>query len=156
VAVARNAEVTARRGTKRYTFKVEEPGGAQSRVEFEDASGAEFNVARRDLVAFLYPSKKDLRAVLNLSNGRLLRIQRGGFCFIATAVFGEQGAELATFRAYRDRSLLSSVFGSWLVRSYYGVGPIVARQLAGSPRAARLARIALRWLYRRLIRKGYR
>ncbi len=156
VAVARSVEVTARRGTNRYTFKVEEPDAALSRVEFEDASGAEFNVARRDLVAFLYASKRELRAVLNLSGGRLLRIQRGGVCFVATVVFGEQATELATFRAYRDRSLLSSAFGTWLVHSYYRTGPILARQLAGSPRARRLARIALRWLYLRLSRKGYR
>jgi len=156
VAVARSVEVSARRGTKRYNFKVEEAGAALSRVEFEDASGAEFNVARRDLVAFLYPSKKELRAVLNLSNGRLLRIQRGGVCFVATVVFGEQAAELATFRAYRDRSLLRSAFGSLLVHSYYRVGPIIARRLASAPRSLRLARIVLRWLYLRLSRKGYR
>jgi hypothetical protein len=156
VAEARTVDVSSRRGTKRYTFKVEEPGGALSRVEFEDASGADFNVARRDLVAFLYTSRKDLRAVLNLSNGRLLRIQRSGVCFVATVVLGEHAPELGTFRAYRDENLLRSALGSWLVRRYYRLGPGIARRLSGAPWAVRLARIPLRWLYRVLVRRGYR
>ncbi len=155
VSEARSIEVSSRRGAKRYTFKVEEPGGALSRVEFEDASGAEFNVARRDLVAFLYSSKRDLRAVLNLSNGRLLRIQRSGVCFVATVVFGEYAPELATFRAYRDEVLLPSAVGSLLVRFYYQCGPGIARRLSRAPRAVRLARILLGWLYRAMMRRGY-
>jgi len=156
VAEARSVEVNARRGAKRYSFKVEEPGGGLSKVEFEDASGAEFNVARRDLVAFLYSSKRDLRAVLNLSNGRLLRIQRSGVCFVATAVFGEDSPEVATFRAYRDQALLRSAWGSWLVRAYYRLGPRIAHRLSQKPNAVRLARIVLRWLYQVLMRRGYR
>jgi hypothetical protein len=155
VSEARSMDVSSRRGAKRYTFKVEEPDGAMSRVEFEDASGAEFNVARRDLVAFLYSSKRDLRAVLNLSNGRLLRIQRSGVCFVVTVAFGEDAPELATFRAYRDLALLPSALGSLLVRLYYEYGPGIARWLSRTPPAVRLARILLRWLYRRLMRRGY-
>ncbi len=156
VAEARSVEVRARRGAKRYTFKVEEPAGALSRIEFEDASGAEFNVARRDMLAFLYWSKRELRAVLNLSSGRLLRLQRGGACFVATAVLGESAPELATFRAYRDQALLRSALGTIFVRAYYRVGPILARRLEARPWVRRLARMALRWLYRALARRGYR
>ncbi len=156
VAEARSAEVLSRPGAKRYTYKVEEPGGALRRIEFEDSSGAEFSVARRDLVAFLYPPNRELRGVLNLSNGRLLRLQRGGFCFVATALLGERAPELATFRAYRDRVLLQSVLGLIGVRVYYRVGPMLARRLEARPWARRLASRALRCLYRALARRGYR
>jgi len=156
VAEARSAEVRARRGAKRYTFKVQEPGGALARIEFEDTSGAEFNVARRDLVAFLYAPNRELRGVLNLSNGRLLRLQRGGVCFVATAVLGERAPELATFRAYRDKVLLQSLLGLIGVRVYYRVGPRLARRLEANPWARVLASRALRYIYRALVRRGYR
>ena len=156
VAEVRGLEVRARRGAKRYTFKVAEPDGVLKRVEFEDTSGAEFNVARRDLMAFLYGTNRELRGVLNLSNGRLLRLQRGGLCFVATAVLGESALELATFRVYRDRVLLQSVLGVISVRAYYRVGPRLARRLEANPLARRLASAALRWLYRALARRGYR
>jgi len=156
VAEVRGLEVQARRGARRYTFKVMEPAGALKRVEFEDASGAEFNVARRDLMAFLYSSNRELRGVLNLSNGRLLRLQRGGFCFVAAAVLGERAPELATFRAYRDNVLLQSVLGLIGVRVYYRGGPVLARRLEARPWARRLVLRALRWLYRALARRGYR
>jgi hypothetical protein len=155
VAEARSIEVSSRGGGKRYTFKVEEPGGALARIEFEDASGAEFNVARRDLVAFLYSAKRDLRGVLNLSNGRLLRIQRSGGCFIATAVFGEDAPELIAFRAFRDRALMRSTLGLWMVRLYYWAGPGVARVLSRAPSIRRVAGAALTSVHRALVRRGY-
>jgi hypothetical protein len=155
VAEARDIEVTSRASGRRYVFKVRELEGAQSRVEFDDPSGAEFNVARRDLLAFLYSAKRELRGVLNLSSGRLLRLEHSGPCFLATAVFGEGAPELAAFRGFRDEVLLQSEFGSRLTRIYYRAGPAWARWVARRPSAARWVKSVLGWVYRRLIESGY-
>lgn len=155
VAEARAIDVSPRGGGRRYLFKVQELEGGQSRVEFDDPSGAEFNVARRDLLAFLYSAKRELRGVLNLSSGRLLRLQRGGPCFLATAAFGDGAPELAAFRAFRDEVLLRRGFGIQLVRIYYRAGPGLARCVAQSPGAIRATRKALGWVHRRLVGSGY-
>ncbi len=155
VAEARGIDVSARGGAKRYVFKVQELEGGQTRIEFDDASGAEFNVAKRDLLAFLYSAKQELRGVLNLSSGRLLRLQRGGPCFLATAVFGEGAAELGAFRAFRDEVLMRRAFGIGVVRIYYRKGPALAGWVARRPRAVRAAKALLRWVHRSLVESGY-
>jgi hypothetical protein len=152
----RAVEVTDRsNGHKSYVFRIEELAGGLSRVEFDDASGGELSVARRDLVAFLYTDAKELKGVLDLSSSRLLWIQRGGPCFVATVAFGEHAVELAAFRAYRDRVLRRSVAGNGLVRGYYWAGPALASGLARWPAALALVRCALERVHRRLTRNGY-
>lgn len=48
-------------------------------------------------------------------------------CFIATAAYGsETAAELDKLRAYRDKVLLKSEPGQWLVDTYYQVSPPLA------------------------------
>jgi len=152
----RSVEVADRaNGHKSYLFRIEELAGGLSRVEFDDASGGEFSVARRDLVAFLYSEGKELKGVLDLSSSRLLWIQRGGPCFVATVAFGEQAAELAAFRAFRDRVLRQSAAGSALVRGYYWAGPTLSRGLLRWPFGAALVRGALRRVHRALLKSGY-
>src|SRR6185436_1950834 len=106
------------RGVRHYVFRIEELTGQTSRIEFEDSSGAELSVARRDMIAFLYTWNRELRGVLNLSSSRLLWVTRGGFCFVATVAFGEDAPELLAFRAFRDDVLRRSAAGRALVRAY--------------------------------------
>lgn len=146
------------RGQKRhYSFQVEELSGARARVELEDPSGTPFPIARRDLLALLYGSDAQLAGLLNLTTGQLLWIARAtGPCFLATAVYGEQAPELHAFRAFRDRALLKSVPGRWLVRGYYAVGPQLAREVGRRPRIARGTRRALDAVHGWLVERGYR
>jgi hypothetical protein len=156
LAEARAVEIASRRGgVKRYVFKVQEPSGSLSRIEFEDPSGAEFSVAKRDLLAFLYTPKRALRGALNLSSGRLLRLQREGACFLATFTFGEGASELAAFRAFRDDYLRQRRTGIWLVRFYYWVGPGLVRVVSRRARLALAVRVLLAAAHRTLVRRGY-
>jgi hypothetical protein len=155
-AELRSVEVEDRAGQmKHYRFRLEEVGGGNSRIEFDEASGAELAVAKGDLLAFLYNENRDLKAVLNLSTSRLLWVNRGG-CFVATVAFGEDAPELHAFRAYRDRVLLRSRAGRLFVRAYYGYGPALARELKARPAALSVVRGGLRRLHQSLFRSGYR
>jgi len=65
-------------------------------------------------------------------------------CFIATAAFGSAMApEVATFRAFRDRVLLSIPFGDAVVGWYYRVSPKAAGYIADSPALKCVTRFAL-------------
>ncbi|HEX8822367.1 MAG TPA: hypothetical protein VF794_20745, partial [Archangium sp.] len=102
----RGLEVEVRRSSKRFFFTVDEVrGSGSSRIEFEEASGEEFPVARRDLLVFLYTEARELKAVMNLTNGRLMWISPAGGCFVVTAAFGEGAPELVAFREFRDEVL---------------------------------------------------
>lgn len=114
---------------KRYEFRIEDLGGKISRLEFDEGSGAEFAIASRDLLAFLYAKDQELRGVLNLSSGRLLWVRKAQACFLATAAYGEGAPELAPFRGFRDRWLLQTAAGAALVHGYYRVGPWLAAQV---------------------------
>lgn len=140
---------------KHYRFRLEEVGGGLSRIEFDEASGADLALARGDLLAFLYTEDRDLRAVLNLSTSRLLWIHRSN-CFVATVAFGEGAAELDAFRAYRDRVLLRRRAGRAFVRAYYRAGPALARRISARPWARAAVRAMLRQIHGRLVRSGYR
>jgi hypothetical protein len=131
------------KATRRYLFRVEELSGVSSRVEFDDASGGELSVARRDLVAFLYSPWNELYGVLNLSSGRVLWVAPAGGCFLATAVYGEGAAQLAAFRWLRDGVLVQSAPGRAAVHAYYAVGPAAARWVVARPGVRRAARAVL-------------
>ncbi|MBL8952297.1 MAG: hypothetical protein JNK82_16075 [Myxococcaceae bacterium] len=127
---------------RRYMFRIDELSGQTTRIHFDDASEGELGAARRDLLAFLYAPSNHLRGVLNLSSSRVLWIQQRGFCFVASAVLGDDAPELDTFRAFRDRVLMPWVPAA--VETYYRHGPAAARWLSGRPRARRVLRVLLR------------
>ncbi|MCC6333391.1 MAG: hypothetical protein IT380_05320 [Myxococcales bacterium] len=134
LAEVKSVEVAREKGNRRrYTFRVEEPGGAPTRVEFEHVGGEELVAARRDLLAFLYGPPTILRGVLNLNSSRVLWLPSVRSCFVATAVFGEGAPELVPLRAFRDRVLLQRALGRAAVRWYYREGPGWARLVASRP-----------------------
>lgn len=144
LAEVRSLEVEVRGHNKRhYVFRVEEPGGAPARVEFEDVGHDELMAARRDLIAFLYAPPTILRGVLNLNSSRVLWLPSVGPCFVATAVFGEGAPELLPLRRFRDRVLLPRPFGRAAVRWYYREGPRWARAVERRPWLKRAARVML-------------
>jgi hypothetical protein len=144
-------------GTRtRHMFQVEELTHARMRVEFEDATDAELNVARGDLLAFLYTVQRQLRAAVNLSSGRVLWVTRGAPCFLATAVFGVDAPELVVFRDFRDRALVQSSVGMLLVRAYERHGEHLSRAVRRHPRLRLVVRAGLGYIYRWLWRSGFR
>lgn len=136
----------------RYRFRVREITGGVSRVEFDDSSSAVLAAARGDFLAFLYAPRTTLRGVLDLSSSRVLWVQTGGPCFLATAVYGEDAPELAAFRRFRDAALLPSVAGRLFVRGYYAAGPALARFVGGRPGLRRVTRFTLGRIHRALVR----
>jgi hypothetical protein len=152
---AREGEVSQAGRGKRYKFTLEELAGGRSRVEFEEPSGADFHVAKRDLLAFLYTEQRELRGVLNLSTSRLMWISRGGPCFVATAAFGEDAPELVAFRAFRDEVLMRSRAGAGVVRAYYAIGPGAAGWVGRTERRRRGTRALLGAVHRWLVRRGF-
>lgn len=151
----RAVELTRRSGAVRYLFKVSELGGALSQVEFEETSGAEFGVARRDLLAFLYDQDRELKAVLNLSSSRLLWVHKGGGCFVVTAAYGEGAPQLGAFRAFRDERLMRSFMGRAVVRTYYRVGPKTAKLVRSHPTLRRVVRSGLDVTHAWLVKRGF-
>lgn len=81
------------------------------------------------------------RRVFPFSDGLFIEDFR---CFIATAAFGSPMAqEVATFRAFRDRVLLSLPFGDAVVGWYYRLSPTAAGYIAESPFLKFAARFVL-------------
>jgi hypothetical protein len=117
----------------RYALRIEEVGGAERPVEFEDLSGGHLPVAPRDLVALLYLQDNRLAAVENLSTSRVLWVRLREGCFLATAAYGDGAPQLAAFRTFRDRALLPHAWGRLAVAVYYEVGPLLARPVAKAP-----------------------
>ena len=150
----RSVEVS-RRGNKRtYSFRLTDLGGAQTRVEVEDASSGELQVARNDLLAFLYLPRSALRGVLNLSSSRVLWVTGGGPCFVATVAFGDGAAELDVLRGFRDRVLLPSPAGRRFVEAYYLHGPRLAQGVYRRPWLRAQTRRALGLIVRVLARSS--
>ena len=137
-----------------YALQVEEVGGRDRRVEFDDASGGNLPVAPRDLVALLYNQGQSLAAVENLSSARVLWVRPKDACFLATAAYGIDAPELDTFRAFRDQILLPNASGRVFVRAYYKVGPHLAEPVKRSPLLRAWMRAALEPLRRELERRG--
>ncbi len=135
---------------RHYVLRVDQVGGGDETLEFDDASGGEIAVAPRDLVVLLYAGTGSLAAVENLTTGHVLWILPKGPCFLATAVYGEDATELDDFRAFRDERLLPNALGRLSVRAYYLVGPLVAPAVAARPWARRVLRPGLEWLRPRL------
>lgn len=152
----RGLEVEIRRSSKRYLFTVDEVGPAgTTRIDFEEASGQEFPAARRDLLAFLYTEARELKAVVNLTNQRLMWVSPASSCFVATVAFGDGAPELVAFRAYRDDVLRKSALGRGFIRGYYRWGPGLAAWLARRPVARTGVRWVLRQVHGRLTKRGF-
>jgi|GEM_PF-3590632 len=64
-------------------------------------------------------------------------------CFIATAYGSEIAAELDTLRAFRDKVLLKSKPGNWVVSTYYAVSPPMAEYIAEHKEVRTIVREAL-------------
>ncbi len=152
----RGLQVEVRRSSQRFHFLVDEVGGGgRSRIEFEEASGAEFPAARRDLLVFLYTDARELKVVINLTNSRLMWVSPASSCFVATAAFGEGAPELVAFRAYRDEVLRKSPLGRGFIRGYYRFGPGVAAWVVRRPRVRAGVRAVLSRVHGRLKRSGF-
>lgn len=123
----RSVEIARRANRRTYSFRLSELAGPLTRIEVEDASSGELQVARNDLLAFLYLPRSVLRGVLNLSSSRVLWLTSGGPCFVATVAFGEGAPELDVLRRFRDRVLLPRASGRRFVAAYYRHGPALAQ-----------------------------
>ena len=145
----RGLEIEHKSSSRRFFFTVDEVrGSGSSRIEFEEASGEEFPVARRDLLVFLYTEARELKAVMNQTNKRLMWISPASSCFVVTAAFGEGAPELVTFRAFRDEVLRRHAWGRGFIRVYYRHGPGLARWVVGRPRVRREVRRVLTQVHR--------
>jgi hypothetical protein len=151
----RGLDVERLSSSNRFRFTVEElGGGGTTRVDFEEASGAEFPAARRDLLAFLYTEEPKLKVVVNVTNGRLMWISPAASCFVATAAFGPHAPELVAFRAFRDEVLSQHGIGRAFIRGYYRYGPWLAGWVVRHPRVKVGVRGVLALVHRRLTRSG--
>ncbi|GEM_PF-3682205 len=56
----------------------------------------------------------------------------GGKCFIATELYGEDSAEVALLRRFRDSVLVPNPFGKSFVATYYRAAPHVVRLMRRS------------------------
>lgn len=74
-------------------------------------------------------------------------------CFIASAVFGEDAPECDALRAWRDRFLLSRVWGIGLVRIYYRLSPNVAIVVESLPTVKPVVRAVLRAFVQVIVRR---
>lgn len=145
----RSVEIETKSSSKRFLFTVDEVRGAgSSRIEFEEASGEEFPSTRGDLLVFLYTEARELKAVMNQTNKRLMWISPASSCFVVTAAFGEGSPELVTFRAFRDEVLRRHAWGRGFIRVYYRHGPGLARWVVGRPRVRREVRRVLTQVHR--------
>ncbi len=68
----------------------------------------------------------------------------GGYCFVATAAYGDYDhPTVRTLRAFRDQVLFKSVGGRRLVQLYYRTSPPIARWIARYPAARATVRAVL-------------
>jgi hypothetical protein len=151
----RMLEVESLSSSNRYHFTVDELGGSSARIDFEEASGAEFPAARKDLLAFLYTEARELKVVVNATNGKLMWISPAASCFLATAAFGEGAPELVAFRAFRDEVLRRHGLGRAFIRGYYRHGPGLADWVVRHPRVRTGVRGVLTLVHRGLKRRGH-
>lgn len=96
------------------------------------AGGAQFNGTDQDI--FVARVGESVPPSGNGSGG-------GGGCFIATAAWGSGLApEVDTLRVFRDRWLLVSPIGRFLVKAYYRISPPLAGWIAPRNYARKIAR----------------
>ncbi len=81
---------------------------------------------------------------------RHLAARRDARCFIATQVYGGDAQETHFLREWRDRVLMPSLWGRWMVRVYYVLSPVVVRVLVKSDWLTKWVRRGLSVLLRYL------
>lgn len=74
-------------------------------------------------------------------------------CFIATAIYGADAPQTNALRAWRDRALMPSRAGRWLVAGYYRLSPLAVRLVERWPGLATWVRHGLDGLLRRIGRR---
>jgi len=100
------------------------------------------------------PNSPEIEELLNKSYALLRQIkressagdstQKGGGCFIATAVYGTSMAkEVKTLRVYRDKKLLHSRRGRAFFLAYNQIGPPLAEFISQRAKIKRLVRVLL-------------
>ncbi len=86
------------------------------------------------------------------------RLEKDGYCFIATAAYGTPMAEQVRYlRAFRDQFLLTNQAGRWFVSQYNKHSPPLAdflRQYEGLRALVRTALSPLVWLSRAVVSNG--
>lgn len=142
-AEVRSCEVRRTKSSRTYAFRLKELSGPLTRIDVEDRSVGELQIARTDLIGFLYSPRSVLRGVLNLSSSRVLWVTPGGPCFVATVAFGEDAPELDTLRRFRDGVLSRSLPGRAFIASYYAAGPSLAKLVLAVPSLRNAVRRAL-------------
>lgn len=76
--------------------------------------------------------------------GAYQAIKKKKLCFVATAAFQSVSApEVEALRIFRDRSLAPSPMGSWIIKAYYAIGPILAFPVQNISPLRRLVKIVL-------------
>ena len=84
-------------------------------------------------------------------------VKKFGYCFIATAVYGDPFSnELTVLREFRDEKLLPNPIGELLVRIYYRTSPVLANWLVKKPRMASAIRLLLNILVRYVLHSSDR
>lgn len=71
---------------------------------------------------------------------------RGGGCFIATAVYGVDSRQVRMLRIFRDQQLLPYWLGRKFVSAYYYLSPPIARIIGKSTKLKLFTRRMLNWL----------
>lgn len=83
------------------------------------------------------------------SEGKFIQITKSD-CFIASAVYGADSAQVSVLRAWRDNRLLPHLYGRLFVRTYDVLSPPLARLLNRWPAGAALVRRLLGAIINRL------
>jgi len=75
---------------------------------------------------------------------REIRTYEGSGCFIATASYGTPFAkEIDVLRQWRDKSLMTNLFGKVFVKFYYVVSPTIAHFISKSEKLKEVVRSVL-------------
>ena len=105
--------------------------------------------------AFRYAEQGDDPQVSIDASKEIARLeQKKGFCFVATACYGDYDhPDVIAFRRFRDERLLATRAGTRFVRIYYAVSPRLAQRIGNCDWLSRAIRRGLleplvRWLSR--------
>lgn len=111
------------------------PDSAVSGGNIENGVEYCFVYGTRNLAGNIYRFVNDANAAATacVTPSEVVGILEDKSCFISTAAFGSDMApEVQTFREFRNKFLLTNVFGKWFVRNYYAYSPPMADMIAHS------------------------
>lgn len=75
---------------------------------------------------------EEKRAEIEKSVYKTTQSEASGGCYVATYCFGKESWEYAFLISYRDRILIKSKLGRWLVGFYYKISPLMIRRAGDS------------------------